>query len=653
MRKTNSLLVCMIGLIMLFGPMQSVAQDLPSAISLTKSQQYETAETAFRTLITNEPANGNNYFYFAENYLRQYLADTITVTLKETSDLVIPLFQKGTEVDSANALNYVGLGRMALLNKDVATANKYFAKAKSMLPAYKKVTKIKEPQKHALVLAKLGEAQIVRNYVDTAKALPYVREAQLIDPTNPEIFIIAGDVFMLINDASTAIKNYNRAKDLRPNSCSASIKIGNIYVRAENLQVAIPYFEDAIKIDAKFAPAYRELGELYNLAGQYEKAKKNFIKYLELSGDNMPAKVKYVNSLYKSKDYDEAIKNIEEILAIDKSKSYLIRLAAYCYYDKKKPDYNKSLSYIEDFLKQTTADKVISKDYLYHGRSILKIYQDYNRAGMDTMRLRNDYRRFSDELAKAKTPKQKDALKNKMDSVSNKLAPIVQKMKQDSTAAEVGFTKLLYAFNMDTTKYEILDEIASFYYIYKRFNESANYYIKVIQHDDQFSSSNHMQLGRAYYQAKDFTKAEQIFIKVTENKSDYVPGFVWLANTNASLDPDSKLGLAKPKYELVIQKASADSVKYANDMFNSFGYLASYYYLVEQNYDQAKVYFSRMIGLDPKNKANQVKGYSGMALVYTKAKDYGKARECYNKILELDPKNLDAPKALKDLDKMK
>ena len=73
-------------------------------------------------------------------------------------------------------------------------------------------------------------------------------------------------------------------------------------------------------LNANYAPAYRELGQLYWRAGRLEQSKANFKKYLDLTEGNIPAKTRYVNSLFYAGDYDEVIKNVEEILAVDKSR---------------------------------------------------------------------------------------------------------------------------------------------------------------------------------------------------------------------------------------------------------------------------------------------------------------------------------------------
>ena len=98
------------------------------------------------------------------------------------------------------------------------------------------------------------------------------------------------------------------------------------------------------------------------MAHRYDQSKVNFEKYLELTAGNIPAKISYVRSLYYAGEYDEVIKNIEDIFAVDKSKAYMNRLAGYSCYEKKDADYNKGLNYMETLFKTVSPELIIKRD---------------------------------------------------------------------------------------------------------------------------------------------------------------------------------------------------------------------------------------------------------------------------------------------------
>ena len=120
-----------------------------------------------------------------------------------------------------------------------------------------------------------------------------------------------------------------------------------------------------------------------------------------------------------------------------------------------------------------------------------------------------------------------------------------------------------------------------------------------------------MQVGRAYYNGEKYKTADSVFNIVLKKSPDYVPAYLWIARTYSKMDPDTKLGLAKPKFEKVIDVAKADSVKNEAEMMEAFGYL-SYYHMMNDNYSKSKDYYNRMINLNPNNKENKIKGYNGL-----------------------------------------
>lgn len=634
-RRIKSVLF-LASLICLFITSNIQAQDLQSAITLTKSEQYDEAEDAFNKLIQKEPTVSNNYFYLGENYLLSYFADTISNSLKVITDKARDVYSKGVSVDSLNTLNYIGLAKVAFyLGKDKEAAN-FRAKAKKLLPTYKKVTKIPNPKDHAFTLAKLAESYIRNGKVDTAVALPLIREALTIDPKGYEIYLIAGDLYFIIKDASTSVKNYSIANNLDKTRPTANMKIGSIYMKAKNLTSAIPYFEQAIALNASYAPAYRELGQLYSMAGKFEKSKEYFKKYLDLTKGNIPAKIRYVNALFYAKEYDEAVKNVEEIFTIDQKRIYLNRIAAYSSFEKNPPAYDKALYYMDRLFKEMPAEFIIQKDYTYYAKILLKKNADFPKTVQDSVKNDRDLSRFIDRYEKAK-PEAKDKIKVQIDTLTNKNAKLRKLIAADNLELDRAFVAYKKAYEMTPEDKTLLNEVAVNLYNFKRFNEAAIYFGKLIELGKN-DVNDYMIVGKAYSQGKSYTKADSVFSFINQKYPDYLPAYVSLANTYSSMDPDSKTGIAKPKFEMVIAKARVDSVKNANDLFDAYRYMG-YYYLTAKNYAKSKDYYNMMINLSPSNKDFQIKGYNALAFMYYVSADYDKAIEAYSKILELDPTN--------------
>lgn len=536
--------------------------------------------------------------------LKNYDADPYSITLEEVCKNAMTAFNNGLKADSTNALNVVGIGMVILLQKnDTVAADVYFKKAERSLPKSKK----RYTERNVNTLIKLGIAQLYAKNPRYNKAIAYLEKIKEIKPENTDIYIAIGDVYVEQNNASAAVVNYNQAVYKDAKLTVPLVKIGNLYMRSRNLNEAKNYFEQAKEIDSTFAPLYRGLGEMYGMGGLANLSKQNFKKFLDLSGNNIPAKVQYVNSLFRAKDYKEALVNIEEILNYDKSRNYLNRIAAYSCYEMKPADYPKAKTYIETFFKNATPEKIIIKDYAYYGRILLKL--------------------------------------------------------KDTSLVDKAFEKLLMAYKLDSSDNDLISDIAINAYFNKRFTLAAQMFNKKIANNSKAGTNDYMYLGKTYYQyaqqiAKsdsftadaNYKNADKIFSKVTEIEPDNIQAYYWIANTYFAMDPDSKTGLTKQKYEMVIQKGQPDTVKNAKEIYEAYSYLAPYY-LTSKDYPNAIIYSQKILSLDPKNSQWQIKGNSLLAGIYHTKKDYPKALFYYKKVYALDPKNEGIKKTIDGLTK--
>lgn len=612
----------------------SFAQDLQTAINFTKSEQYDEAEAIYSKLIQTEASNPRNYFYYGENVLLNYFSDTISNAMKVSMKQARDLFTKGVEVDGLNPLNYVGLAKVSFYLGEDQKAVEYRAKAKQLLPPYKKVAKIANRKEYSLTLAKIAESYIREEAVDTALAMPFVREAMLVDPTNPDVFIIAGDIFIYAKDASASIKNYNRAQNIDPTSPTSNMKIGSIYLKSRALSAAIPYYEQAIGQNANFAPAYRELGRLYSDKKDFVKAKEYYKKYLEITKGNLPAKVSYVNSLYYGKQYDDVITNVEEIFAIDQSRTYLNRIAAYSCYEK--GNYEKGIYYINRLFKDMPEERIIQKDYTYKAKLLIKKNQNNGKDHQELDNLNNELKKVVEKSDAAKGPA-KDAFKVQIDTLKQQIARAEVKTAKGDEEINQAFASYAKALEFTPTNRGLITEIAMANYGLKRNIEAANAFALLIN-PEKSEPSEYVQVGKLYYTGGALNKADSVFTTLTTKFPDYLPGYVWLANTYSAMDPDFKEDRAKAKFEQVIEKGSVDKVKNATEIFDAYRYMG-YYYLTNKDYDKSKEYYTMMVELDPNNKDFQVKGYNSLGGMYNAQGLYQKAIDAYKQTLTVDPTN--------------
>jgi len=509
--------------LMLFFPFTSrlYSQDLNAAIKLTKSEQFALAASMFKQLIQQTPSNGDIYYYYGRNCLEKYNSDTMNVSFQEKSDSAKAIFELGIKQDPTNPLNFVGLGGLEMINKDLAGAKVEFDKAQALLPSKANKTIKMLPERQAKILIQIAESYVIAGVKDTAIAFSYLRNAEKLDKKNPELYIVRGDVyFYLLNDGSKAISCYNIAQGLDPKSPEAKLRVGQLWLRARQYTTALNYYQEVVKMDSTFAPAYRELGSLLARAGRPEEAKKNFAKFLELSR-NTAARKQYVNTLIELKDYKEAINQLNMILKVDDSDNDVNRALAYSYYETQR--YDSGLFYIHKFITNSKPEKVRSLDYTYYGR-------------------------------------------------------LLAKTKQDSLATE----QLMKAYSLDTTKVELVSEAALCYTRVKKYDKAKEHYeLKIAT--KKGVPMDYYNLGKVYYSLQDYVNADTNLAIFNTLQPEYIPGFAWRARTKSNLDiKDPKgfntTGYAVPVYEGLIEKTQSDTVKYMKERFESFDYLAFYHY---------------------------------------------------------------------------
>ncbi|MEI6682955.1 MAG: tetratricopeptide repeat protein [Bacteroidota bacterium] len=528
------------------------AQELKDAVKLTKSEQFKKASSMFRSLIKQTPANGDLYYFYGRNFLDNFYSDTLNISFTEMADSARMVYQQGLQQDPANPLNFVGLGGLDLINKKIPEAQGEFAKAMALLPSKANKQLKMDPAKHSRVLIEMAESYVAASVHDTGSVFNLLRTAEKLDNKNPNLFIVKGDVyFYLLNDGSKAIQNYNMAQSLDPKSPEAKLRVGQLWMRARQYTNALNYYQEVVKMDSTFAPAYRELGSLLSRAGRQEEAKKNFYKFLELS-KNTAARKQFVNTLIELKNYTEAITQLNEITKVDNTDNDVNRALAYSYFETQQ--YDKGLTYIKKFIANAKPEKIRALDYTYYGR-------------------------------------------------------LLSKTKQDSLASE----QLLKAYTMDTSKAELISEAALSYTRIKKYDKAMEQYERKLKLKKGVPM-DYYNLGKVYYSLQDYVKADTNLAIFNLQQPDYIPGFAWRARTKSNLDQkDPKgfnmTGMAVPVYENLIQKTQGDTVKYMKERFESFDYLAFYHYSnymrdlkLKEEAEKALFYYTRMSAVNPNDE---------------------------------------------------
>ena len=498
------------------------AQTLKDAIRLNENEQQDEAAILYEKLLAKEPGNGTLYYFYGENFIDA-----------EQPEKAADAFARGLQKDPTNPLNLVGQAELKLMSGDLVAGKAQIEQAIKVGAG-----------KNALLLMEAGEALMrYRKAQDLMTAQSYLENAAKLEPKNPEVFNLLGDLYSELNNGSAAANNYNKALDLDKNQVKAVLHKGQLYKRSTNYEGAMVEFENTIKIDPNFAPAYREMGEVSFKLKNIEKAKEYYKKYLELSKNNTSARLRYAFFLHESEDNKSAQAELNIITRVDSSNLGMMRIMSYVAYENGFNDTAlKTITKVFDLTSLDTARR-IGRDFAYYGKILMK-------AGNDSL----------------------------------------------------GTEYLWKAIDMDPRFSEHYDDIGKMASKSKKHHLAVKAYRRKIANHHKVVSADYFNLGKALYQNKEFNEADSAFRKVTELSPNWPNGYLFLGRTNSQLDSTYSSLAAIPPYQKYIELIGADSAnvaKYSKELIEANSYIAVAY-LRKKDCKASIDYWNRVLAIDPK-----------------------------------------------------
>ncbi len=296
----------------------------------------------------------------------------------------------------------------------------------------------------------------------------------------------------------------------------------------------------------------KEMADVYYTMGQYGKAKEAYESYLKAGTSTEQDYTRYAMLLYLNKDYAQSLNMAKKGLELAPENHVLKRLAMYDNLELK--EYQAGLEAAATFFANPANPDYVYLDYIYFAR-LLEADKQYEEAvaqfdkalSMDQLHT-EIYKEISDVYEKERDfPKAIEAYKNYLDGMKN--SPDISDL-----------------------------------FLYGR----LNYYA---------AADSACQDKQPVYLAE----ADTIFAQVAAKVPDNYLGNFWRARVNSLRDPETAQGLAKPYYEaaLDILEQKPDATKSVLVECNSY---LGYYYFVKEDYDQSKLYWSKILEIDPENE---------------------------------------------------
>ena len=309
----------------------------------------------------------------------------------------------------------------------------------------------------------------------------------------------------------------------------------------------LKYFNEAVAADPSFAPALYELYYHYYFRDVHV-AMDNLKKFIQASDPSISHQYMLTDLLYASRKYEEAIGHASELIQLQdmQAEPRLYKLIAYSYNELKNQE--KAKEYMLQYFSRENDSNYVPKDFELMGT----IYSS-------------------------------------------------MPGKEDST--EFYYVRAMQQTTNDTTRLEYIQKLATLYSDTKNYKKQADWLGKYYAANKNSTNRNLFDWGVAAFLAKEYGRADSIFMIYEEKYPGERYGYYWRARSNAALDSNMEKGLAIPHYLKLVEIASQDTTDDVNRkrLIESYGYLAAYAANTEKNYASAIAYFTRLLALQPDN----------------------------------------------------
>jgi hypothetical protein len=529
----------------------SYAQDLDQAKKTIDAEQFEKAKGILKSIINTNPDNGKATFLLGSVYLNQNIADSAKI-----------YFQKGSTAKTDAKFNYIGLGQMALDEKNTAAADANFIMAT-------KDIKKKDVEQYVYI----AKAYMNADTPDFNKAIEVLNKAKIANPMDANVLMAFGDAYYGVKNQNDSYKAYRDAFAADPTLIRAKMQLGVLLKGARAFAEAVKAYDNVVATNPEYGPVYRELAETYYYWGNNElknykeyigKALAFYEKYMSLTDYSLTSRMRHADFLILAKDYKALEVEANKMKELDKVNPRIFRYLGYSAYENGNVD--SAISALENFI-TTPTNKIIARDYLYLG------------------------------LAKMK----------KANNLETKVV--------DAVLFESGVAQLKKAVEMEITMTNDLSEVGKKFYEQKLFNEaSVIYEIAVTNVNSKNYLLDNFYLGNSLYYnntKKDVVKPDPIQLQ----KADVAYGnvitaspttqdaYIFRARTNNLLENDEMIIKYYQEYiDIVTAKGEEELAKPAvkTKFIESYNAIAAAYANTDKV--KAKEFFAKTLALDTLNE---------------------------------------------------
>ncbi len=338
--------------------------SIAEGIKLLNYEKNKSALDFFKAASDKNPADSETAFWYGQALLAQNYNGVPT---PEYIQKAKALYQQGLQAKGSDAWLLIGMAHIQYLEggDDGQIKNNL-----ELAITSSKVEKGKNKGKNnpeiinaiARIFAELPMNIGDHNYaIDKAKEVISAYEGQ---PINPNLYMNLGINYLKLGGekGGEAVSAFSKAIDADANNAYAYYRIGKVYQSQSNKDVFEENYSRAISIDPAIAPVYVSL---YNFYASIDTtiARKNLDLFIKNADKDPAFEYLYADYLFQVAQYDASLEkalNLKNTIGIETYPRIAVLLAYN--YDRKGDSINAK-NYIEQFVNNAPADKVLPQDY--------------------------------------------------------------------------------------------------------------------------------------------------------------------------------------------------------------------------------------------------------------------------------------------------
>ena len=513
--------------VLALGSNLALAQNVDEGKKFFYYERYKSAKETLEKVLAANPNDIEAAYWLGQTLIEQ--KDSIAAK---------NLYQKLLQQNGNAPMLLVGMGQIELMEGKNNDARQRFETAISLTKG--RDVDVFNAVARANVQAKKGDARYAIEKLNQATEVRRFKDATT--------YVLMGDAYRKLVEGGNAVTSYNKAFEMDDKLAATKYKIGKVYLTQNNPDYFLPAFEEAVRIDPAYTPAYFELF-YYWYFRDVNKAQPYLESYIANADQGPESEYLKTDFLYASGQFAQAK---------EKALSLITQYGA-----KVAPRMYKMVAYACDTLKDMTCANKYMADYFAKQASEDVVPADYEEMAHINSRTPGEESKAFDNLQKAV---QLDTLmENKLKYIS-KAADLAKKMGDRNMQAQ--WLGIAYSIKDEPSQVDLYN------------------------------------WGMAHYQAENYQTADSIFCGIYESTyPDEIYGYLWCAKTKVAMDDSaSSQGLAYDAYIKLAEVAKRiDSVKFKNQILESYFYLAGYINNIKKDKETAIEYLQKVLDIDPDN----------------------------------------------------